>query len=183
MRAWKMTFSSGNVGFYKKSVTSAGDVLEEVRFMTKAKYPEKLLVCITIRKMDLWTIFNPQKKVRWQEVCIWRTVEQRLVPFLEEHHADGDYFFWPDLACCHYAYETQDLFNKLEIPFIPCESNPPNSPQLRPIERFWGILEAKVYDGGWEGGQELEFIMLRQRIRKTFIEIYISLCQNLFATL
>ena len=29
----------GNVGFYKKAVASAGDVPEEVRFRTKAKYP------------------------------------------------------------------------------------------------------------------------------------------------
>ena len=32
----------GNVGFYKKSVTSAGDVPEEVRFRTKDKYPAGL---------------------------------------------------------------------------------------------------------------------------------------------
>ena len=72
-------------------------------------------------------------------------VKQRLVPFLEEHHADGDYIFWPDLASCLYANETQYLFNKLEIPFIPRGSNPPNSPQLRPMKRFWGILKANLY--------------------------------------
>ena len=44
-------------------------------------------------------------------------VEQCLVPFLEEHHADEDYFFWPNLPSCHYANETQDIFNKLEIYF------------------------------------------------------------------
>ena len=44
----KDDITPGNVGFYKKSVTSAGDVPEEVRFRTKAKYPEKLLVWITI---------------------------------------------------------------------------------------------------------------------------------------
>ena len=30
-------------------------------------------------------------------------VKQHFVLFLEEHHADGDYFFWPDLASCRYA--------------------------------------------------------------------------------
>ena len=40
----KDDITPGNVRFYKKSVPSA----EEVRFMTKAKYPEKLLVWITI---------------------------------------------------------------------------------------------------------------------------------------
>ena len=48
------------------------------------------------------------------------------------------------------ANETEDLFDKLEIPYIPRGSNHPNSPQLRPIQRFWGILKVKVYDGGWE---------------------------------
>ena len=102
------------------------------------------------------------------------SVKQRLVPFLKAHHADGDYFFWPDLASCHYANETQDLFT-FYTPWI----KPPNSPQLRPIERFWGILKAKVFDGGWEAKT---IRMLRQRIRKTPKEIDISLCQNLFAT-
>ena len=45
-------------------------------------------------------------------------MNQRLVPFLEENHADGDYFVLPDLASCHYANETQDLFNKLVTPWI-----------------------------------------------------------------
>ena len=127
----KDDITPGNVGFYKKSVPSAGDVPDEVRFRTKAKYPEKL-----------------DRKQVWQD-C----VKQRLVSFLGEHHADGDYFFWQiwsGLDSCHYANETQDFFIKLEIPFIPRGSNPFNSPQVRPIERFWEILKAKVNDGGWE---------------------------------
>ena len=104
----------------------------------------------------------------YREEC----VKQSLVPFLEEHHADGDYLFWPD-----YAIETQDLFNKLEISFIPHGSNLHNSPQYRPFERFFGILKAKVYDRGWKAKT---FRMLRQRIWKTLMEIDISLCQNLF---
>ena len=69
-------------------------------------------------------------------------VKQFLV---EVHQDDGDYFSWPDLASCHYVNETQDFFNKLEIPLIPRGSKRLNCPQLRPIERFWGILKAKVY--------------------------------------
>ena len=66
-------------------------------------------------------------------------------------------------ASCHFANETQDFFNELEIPFIHRGSNPPNSPQLNPTKRFWGILKAKVYDGGWE---TKTFRMLSQRIRE-----------------
>ena len=80
----------------------------------------------------------------------------------EEHNADGDYFFLPDLARCHYANETQDDFNKLEVPFIPRGSNPLSLLNFAQFKRFWGILKAKVYDGGWEAKT---FRMLRQRIR------------------
>ena len=27
--------------------------------------------------------------------------------------------------------------------------NPPNAPQIRPIENYWGILKMKVYEGNW----------------------------------
>ena len=27
--------------------------------------------------------------------------------------------------------------------------NPPNAPQIRPIENYWDILEMKVYEGNW----------------------------------
>ena len=30
------------------------------------------------------------------------------------------------------------------------ESNPPNMPQARPIENFWGYFSLKVYEGGWQ---------------------------------
>ena len=48
--------------FYKKSVTSAGDVPEKVRFRTKAKYPEKLLVWITISEKGISEPFFIPKK-------------------------------------------------------------------------------------------------------------------------
>ena len=54
----------GNVGFYKKSVTSAVDGPEEVRFRTKAKYPEKLLVWITISEKGISEPFSFLKKLR-----------------------------------------------------------------------------------------------------------------------
>ena len=64
-------------------------------------------------------------------------VKQFLV---EVHQDDGDYFSWPDLASCHYVNETQDFFNKVEIPFIPRGSN---SPQLRLIKRVEEFLKPR----------------------------------------
>ena len=29
------------------------------------------------------------------------------------------------------------------------KENPPNAPQIPPIEKFWGMLKMKVYEGNW----------------------------------
>ena len=29
------------------------------------------------------------------------------------------------------------------------DDNPPNVPQLRPIEDFWGVMKQEGYRGGW----------------------------------
>ena len=28
-------------------------------------------------------------------------------------------------------------------------NKPPNAPQIRPIENYWGIIKMKVYEGNW----------------------------------
>ena len=58
----KDDITPGSIGFYKKSVPSAGDVPEEVQFRTKAKYPEKLLVRIKISEKGVNETFCIPKK-------------------------------------------------------------------------------------------------------------------------
>ena len=76
----------------------------------------------------------------------------------------GQYIFWPDLASSHYARATLNLFESEDILYVPRFANPPPSvQQCRPIEEFWAILKAKVYDGNWETTTDRQ---LRQRINK-----------------
>ena len=81
-------------------------------------------------------------------------VEKRLIPFIDSKHKREDILFWPDLATCHYARQTQELLEGEGIPFVPKEQNPPCFPQLRPIEDVWAMLKAKTYMGGWEAKSE-----------------------------
>ena len=94
----KDDFTPGNVGFYKKSVTSAVDGPEEVRFRTKAKYPEKLHVWITIsEKGNSEPLSVPKKALltgsMYREDC--------LKTFPGGAPCRWDYFFWLDLASSH----------------------------------------------------------------------------------
>ena len=59
-------------------------------------------------------------------------VKKLVKPFIDEHHRDGNYYFWPDLASAHYAKETLQLFQRLGIKFIPRKDNPPMFPTYAP---------------------------------------------------
>lgn len=169
---------SGNTGFYVPPGGSAGDLPDEVRLRPKSKYPEKLLVWIAISERGISKPYYLVKKASltgqlYRDECI----QKYLVPFLEEYHSDGNFRFWPDLATSHYAHETITLLESLEIPFVPKDKNPPNCPQIRPIEQFWAILKEKVDEGGWEASR---FRMLKQRINVILNQMDPGLCQRLF---
>ena len=64
-------------------------------------------------------------------------IKQFVKPFVDQFHADQDYWFWPDLASAHYAKETLNLFDSLQIKYIPRQHNPPMSPTYA-LSRIFG---------------------------------------------
>lgn len=56
--------------------------------------------------------------------------------------------FWPDLASAHYARDTINLLNTKGVRLVEKSENPPNCPQLRPIERYWGIIKRILRSDG-----------------------------------
>ena len=74
----------------------------------------------------------------------------RLLSFIKKNHSDGNYIFWPDQAGCHYAEHSLDFLCENLIHHADKVDNPPNLPEVRPIEDFWSILKAKVYENNLE---------------------------------
>jgi len=66
----------------------------------------------------------------YKEECL----KKRLLPFIRTH--DGPPLFWPDFITSQYILDIITFIEGEGISFIPKEVNPPNVPQLRPIERF-----------------------------------------------
>ena len=54
-----------------------------------------------------------------------------------------NYLFWPDLASSNYYKDSLKRMEKY-VNNVDKESNPPNVPQVQPIENFWGHLAQKV---------------------------------------
>ena len=68
-----------------------------------------------------------------------------MAAFIQKHHAVEDVVFWPDLVSAHYAKRLLEEIDRLNITVVPKNANPPNVPQLRPIENFWANLKRRIY--------------------------------------
>ena len=146
------TFSGTNMpqnDHYYAAAPGSTDI--STRFRRQAKFESKLMCWIAVSPRGISKpYFCPSREAVNAEIYQKKCIRQRLLPFIAAHHHDGNYLFWPDLASCHYARTTICLFQELNIKFVPKEKNPPNCPQLHPIEDFWGLLKQLVYAKGWE---------------------------------
>jgi transposase len=68
-----------------------------------------------------------------------------LQKFIQKHHKNTKIVFWPDLASADYVKNTLVQLEQLKIENVPKKENPPNVPQIRPIENVWANLKRKVY--------------------------------------
>ena len=162
---------------YSKHYFTSGkkEVPRDVKYRTKEKFPKKLLVWLAISENGhsepffMLTRGNVTKEI-YVEECI----KQRLVPFIQNHHPNGDIIFWPDLASAHYAKFSLETLESLGIPFVPKEENPPGLPQLRPIEDFWATHKDLVYEGGWEAKNDKDLIKRINDRLKCFNQEYFA---------
>ncbi|KAJ8953384.1 hypothetical protein NQ318_023501 [Aromia moschata] len=164
----------GNDGFYTNNLEEYPD---NVKFKTKAKFADKILVWCAISNRGISRPFVG--RVRGEALNSQGYIENclsKLLQFVQEHHVEDDIMFWPDLASCHYSRDTQNWLHQHRIPFVPKNENPPNLPQARPIEDFWALLSRKVYDRGWEAQNEQQ---LRRRIFEKLREIDLNSVQGL----
>lgn len=108
------------------------------------------------------------------EVYRKECISKRLLPLYRKHETPP--LFWPDLASAHYARETLELLQNKNVEFVKKEDNPPNCPQLRPIETYWALAKARARKDGRES-QNLEDF--KKIWRSATIKINAKIVQNL----
>jgi hypothetical protein len=166
---------NGNNNFYTSDMNSTP---ASVKYQTAAKYESKLLVWIAASPKGLSKPFIvPNGLAINQYIYTNECLSKRLIPFLNAHHSDGEYVFWPDLATSHYADSTMDFMIENSINFVEKFENPANTPEVRPIEDFWSILKGHVYEGGWRA-ENLE--QLKRRIKLCLKKLDTPLIHALF---
>lgn len=163
--------------------TAKEEVPDNVRYHQKAKFEHKLLLWLAISEDGVSSIFIQKAKSVsingqiYQNECL----KKRLLPFLSKHYNnDNSYVFWPDLASSHYSRTTQSFMRDHRIQFVEKNANPPNMPQIRPIEDFWGYLKHLTFENGFQADN---LDKLERRIRYVIAKIPSSYFNNLMKRL
>ena len=63
-------------------------------------------------------------------------IKHGVIPFINKHHSDGNYNFWPDHANSHYVKKVVDYNKAQKIKFVEKFESPANVPEVRAIEDF-----------------------------------------------
>jgi len=129
------TTLAGNDGFYSSDVSST---TSDVKFKRKKKYEEKVLVSLIISPKGTSKPMFFESGLAINKQSYIECLRKRLIPFIDKHYKNEEYLFWPDLASSHYANEVIAFLDSNNIKYVPKVKNPPNVPEARPIEDFWG---------------------------------------------
>lgn len=123
--------------FYTKSVGE--DVDDADSSVAMEKFGQKVLVWQAICTCGLRSsIFFTKGTINaqiYQKECL----NKRLLPLYKLHESPP--LFWPDLASAHYAKSVLQWLSDNKVDFVEKDINPPNCPDLRPIERYWAIVK------------------------------------------
>jgi transposase-like protein/transposase len=150
--------------------------LDDSQYKFVSKFPGKVMVWLAMSSKGISKPFVTKSgNAINANIYINECIKKRLVPFIDKYHKEDDIVFWPDLASSHYANATIETLNELKINFVPKKSNPPNVPQLRPIEKFWANLKRVVYKNGWKAEN---YDQLIKKIKLELSKMSVKTCQN-----
>lgn len=121
---------------------SKGQVAKRFREQNQSKFPKKFLIwqaiCTCGKRSQTFVTTGSVN----QDVYIRECLQKRLLPFLRQHSVPS--FFWPDLATSHYSKRAMKWYEDNGVNIVPKWCNPPNCPELRPIERYWAMVKRNL---------------------------------------
>ena len=122
-----------NFGYYTAKRSKLSD---NVKFYGQQKF---------LKRVMIWSVISPKGLVlttfetgNMEHNRFKETLKKFLLPFLKKENKSRQHFiFWPDLAPCHYHKDVIKFLNENKVLFVQKLENPPNCPEIRPVEKFW----------------------------------------------
>lgn len=132
-----------------------GDVAPKFKGKKVDKFAKKYLIWQAICKCGLKSSVFVTSGTMNQTIYVEECLQKRLLPMLLLHNAPV--VFWPDMATCHYAKSAMEWYKENGVNIVPKSANPPNCPELRPIEKYWAIMKRKLLQTKQSVKNEKEF--------------------------
>ena len=167
---------NGNNIFYTSDIAATP---ANIKYTPVKKFESKLLVWVVISERGISPPIFQKSGLAVNQTIYLKFIKRGVIPFINKHHSDGNYKFWPDLASSHYANSVVNYMNAQNVKFVQKQENPANVPEVRPIEDFWSILKGKVYENGWRA-ENLD--LLRNKIRLCIRNMDQNLVQDLLTS-
>lgn len=123
-----------------------GRVPDKYKFVLVDKFAKKYMIWQAICTCGLKSRCFVTSGTMNSEVYTRECLQKRLLPFLKSHRVQP--LFWPDLASCHYSIATKNWYQGNQVRYVPVDHNPPNCPELRPIEIYWAVMKRKLKKKG-----------------------------------
>jgi transposase len=158
--------------------THRGYVADKYKHILVDKFAKKFMVWQAICSCGLKTDVFITSSYMTSDLYMKECLEKRILKFVRQHQ--GPVKFWPDLASCHYSKATQKWYEDNGIDYIVKTMNPPNCPDLRPIELYWAIIKKKLFKNG---GSAETIEKMRQKWRKYAGEVDEATVQKLMGSI
>ena len=126
--------------------TIRGNVPDKFKYVCQDKFAKKIMVWQAICSCGLKSKPFLTSSTMNADLYIKECLQKRILPMIQSHNVPVK--FWPDLASCHYATSTKNWYIANNVDFVEKHLNPPNSPELRPIEIYWAIMKRKLLKSG-----------------------------------
>ena len=170
----------GNSGYYTDDRDSCPN---DVKHKHESKFPTKVMVWQIISERGCGQLYVAKKGETMNTARYIKCCLPRVKKFKEKFYKkreQKDVWFWPDLATCHYSNDSLAQMTAEDIQYVMKDINPPNAPQIRPIENYWSILKQRVYSNNWSAENRDQLI---NRIKYCEKQIEPTIYQNLFVNL
>ena len=134
----------GNSGFYSSDKSSTP---ENIKYKQAGKFPERVMVWAAISSKGVSKLhITAKRETMNSEIYLNKCLKAILLPYIDKHFTSRKkIMFWPDNATCHYSKSVLSFLQAKNVLFVKQVNNPPNVPQLHPVENFWGIIKQQVY--------------------------------------
>lgn len=103
-------------------------------------------------------------------------LQKKILPLYRQHIIPP--VFWPDLATIHYSRDAVSWFEENQVAYVKKCHNPPNTPELRPIEHYWALLKRNIKK---RSSAAFDIVSFKAKVNGAIKTIAENTVQNLMA--